>query len=150
MELKRKVIIVFFLLFLFSASSAFLAWYGSNRAHVVVEWTTASELNTAGFNIFRGLAADDEMAQLNTRLISPSPDALSGGNYRFEDRSAIPGQTYIYYVEEVESSGATSRFGPIEIQANSGGKAEGLIAFIMAGLGLVGLVCWLVWSRRQE
>jgi hypothetical protein len=147
---KRKIIIIILFCFLLSGILAFFAWYGSSHAHVVVAWTTASELNTAGFYVYRGLASDENLTLLNAQLIPPSTDALSGGNYQYEDSSADAGQTYHYVVEEVDFSGSRSRFGPIEIQAKGGGKIEGLLAFVLAGFGLTGLVYWAVRNGRQE
>jgi hypothetical protein len=146
---QRKMWIAIILLFLFAGISAFLAWNGAGRAHVIVEWTTASELNTAGFNIYRGLSPEEYLSQLNAQLIPSSSDALSGGRYQYEDKSAVPNLTYYYYIEEVDLSGVPSRFGPIKIQAKGAGKAEGWLAVILTGFGLAGLAWWVVWARRK-
>ena len=46
---------------------------------VTVEWSTASELNTAGFNVLRSDTPAGPFARLNREIIPASPDPLVGG-----------------------------------------------------------------------
>ena len=41
------------------------AWTVRTAATVIVEWTTASELNTAGFNLYRRDSPDGPFTRLN-------------------------------------------------------------------------------------
>jgi peptidase C25-like protein len=70
-----------------------------------VEWMTASEAGTAGFNVYR--ANGD---RVNARLI-PASLKPQGGKYQLVDPvNSDPGA--LYYVEEVNASGEARRFGP--------------------------------------
>lgn len=96
-------------------------WKTSHQALVKVEWTTASELNTAGFNLYRGERAGGPFERVNKQLIPASPDPLSGGEYAYLDQQVIPGVTYYYELEEVNLDGGKERFGPVVVEARSGG-----------------------------
>jgi hypothetical protein len=104
------------------------------RASVVVEWTTANEVNTAGFNVYRADAPDGPFTQVNSSLIPASADPLTGGQYRFEDTSVQAGRTYYYQLEDVEYSGATSHHGPIR------STAPGLSPAITVGLAALAVL----------
>ncbi|MBI4790624.1 MAG: hypothetical protein HY782_26645, partial [Chloroflexi bacterium] len=86
-------------------------------AGITVQWTTASEVNTAGFNLYRGERKEGPFTKINPQLIPASNDSLVGGKYRFQDANVTPGQTYYYQLEDVETGGATTRHGPIVITA---------------------------------
>ncbi len=47
-------------------------------------------------------------------------NAAQGGAYRFVDKSAFPGQTLTYRLEELERDGKTRKYGPFKISAGSG------------------------------
>jgi hypothetical protein len=119
------------------------------KADVVVEWTTANEVNTAGFNLYRSESPDGPYAQVNSNLIPASSDPLAGGQYQYRDDSVQPGRTYYYQLEDVEYNGATTRHGPIQVTA-SGANAT-LILGLAAGAGLAGLgaATWLARRRAQ-
>jgi hypothetical protein len=111
---------------------------------LLVEWSTASELDIAGFNVLRAENADGPFTQINEGLIPPAGDSLQGGTYRFEDQGVQGGQTYYYQLQEVELSGATAIHGPIEVFATRGG----LIEAILAGLLIVGSILVLTNKIR--
>ncbi|GAB4581996.1 MAG: hypothetical protein Fur0022_47480 [Anaerolineales bacterium] len=105
---------------------------------LLVEWSTASELDIAGFNVLRAEHPEGPFLQVNTTLIPPAGDALQGGEYRFEDQNVQGGQTYFYQLQEVELSGATAVHGPIEVQARRGGVLEAVLAgFLILGSVLI-------------
>ncbi len=113
----------------------YLAVRGMNKAVVLVEWSTASELNTAGFNLYRAENPEGPYTQINTNLFPASPDPLTGGAYQYEDRQTRPGVIYYYQLEGVDYNGNRSRFGPIEVKAANAGIVEVILsaAFVLAG-----------------
>jgi hypothetical protein len=129
------------------------AWTVRTAATVIVEWTTASELNTAGFNLYRRDSPDGPFTRLNEHLIPASPDPLIGGSYAFTDTNVVAGRTYYYQLEDVETSGATTRHGPIAAKAEGGGQitllALALLAGAAIGLGIMGLSSFRRQSARS-
>ncbi|MDD5467595.1 MAG: hypothetical protein PHS96_07295 [Anaerolineales bacterium] len=128
-----------------------LAWARSGEATVEVEWQTASELNTLGFNLYRGEEPDGPFEKVNPSLITASNDAILGGEYSYTDRLDRPGARVYYQLEEVEIGGATTRHGPIEGVAQSANRHLLLLAAGLAVLGGLGLaLTWPPATLRRE
>ncbi|MCU0488127.1 MAG: hypothetical protein MUE67_04140 [Anaerolineales bacterium] len=132
-------------LFVLSALMFWVTWIEQSQAEVIVKWETASELETAGFNVYRGLSPDVISQRLNANLILPAVDPLQGGVYEYRDPQVEPGRTYYYQIEEVEIGGQTNQYGPIEVHATGGG----LIALAAAVCLAFGGVTCLVAGRRK-
>jgi hypothetical protein len=116
-------------------------------ARIVVQWTTATEINTAGFNVYRSERAEGPYTKLNAQLI-PASDALTGGKYQYEDTTVVAGKTYYYQLEDVEYGGATARHGPIVITASGGwGQAEWWMGI---GVGALVVSALLLVARRAR
>jgi hypothetical protein len=81
---------------------------------VQVTWETVSELNNAGFNLYRSLAADGERTLLAT-VPSAAPGSTAGAAYSWRDPDVVAGQTYWYLLEDMDLSGATSLHGPVSV-----------------------------------
>lgn len=92
---------------------------GCARQGATITWETASEVDTAGFNLYRSESPDGPWVKINDAIIPPSEDPVRGGRYEFKDAGAEPGKTYYYQLEEVELSGKTTRFPPIEMRTES-------------------------------
>ncbi len=79
---------------------------------IVLEWQTASETDTAGFNVFRKAAVETEFEKLNSVLIPAAGSPTEGAAYSFTD--VPPGmRNWQYQLEEVEITGRTKRYGPV-------------------------------------
>ena len=128
---------------------------------VRVGWETTSEINNAGFNLYRAESASGAQVKLNADLIpSQAPGSSQGALYEYLDANVASGQTYWYWLESVDISGATTLNGPVsvdvsaptavaltDLQADSSTAAQmpWLVAAVaVAGLGL------LVGSRRRR
>ena len=120
----------------------------STSTRVVLDWTTASEVNTAGFNLYRSENKDGPFTKVNDQLIPASVDPVAGGKYKYEDSNVVAGQTYYYQLEDVEYSGVTTRHGPIVATASSD-SAEWLVLTLVA-IGILGLVTvfFIRWQRK--
>ena len=121
-------------------------------AAVIVEWTTESEVNLAGFNVYRSESPDGPYVKLNDTLIPAAPDPIAGGSYSYTDATAERGVTYYYQLEDVELDGKATMHGPIV--AVGGGavvsplvQASGLLALL--GAVLVGVAVFVVRGRRR-
>ena len=134
------------LLLLFGVVIAYIAWVTSQNTTVIVEWSTSSELDTAGFNLYRRQLGSDQETLVNDTLIPASPDPLIGADYEYEDSNVQSGQEYNYYLEEVEFNGTTTRYGPIAVKAQNSGK----FAFIFSGIFIIlgGFGLWSALFRK--
>jgi hypothetical protein len=78
---------------------------------VLLEWRTASEAGTAGFQVQRWDAGARRWTRVNPELLAGT-QAPQGGVYRFVDEGASPGETRLYRLEEVEVDGRVRVHGP--------------------------------------
>ena len=103
---------------------------------IVIQWSTASEVDSAGFFIFRGENPDGPFeVQINRELIPASGQVVSGSDYQITDKDVIPEKTYYYQLQEVQLNGEVETFGPIETSTKRQGLIEIGIA-IFLGLSI--------------
>jgi hypothetical protein len=80
---------------------------------VTLQWSTASEIDNAGFNIYRAETEDGEYVKINKTLISAQGAPTQGASYRFVDRGLKNKKTYYYKLEDMDLSGSSTMHGPI-------------------------------------
>ena len=105
---------------------------------MLVSWETVSEVGNAGFNLYRAASQDGERTLLIS-VPSQAPGSTSGASYRYEDAAVVAGQTYWYWLEDIDLSGATALHGPVSVvfQAPTAVTLSGLTANgAAAGLAL--------------
>jgi hypothetical protein len=117
----------------------------------VIRWETASEVNTAGFHLYRGPTATGPWERVNATLIPSAADGVTGGRYTFRDTTADPTVTYYYQLEEVELDGTTHRY---EAVISPGDERRGSWGLWLAALvAAVGLGWWsgsrVSWRRQR-
>ena len=115
---------------------------------VTVRWSTASELNTAGFNVLRGDTSDGPFTRVNPELIPAANDPLVGGSYIFTDTGVSFSQTYYYRIEEVEFGGSTSLQPDLGTATPEGIPPWLTVAGIVFALVLIAALVWLERPRR--
>ena len=71
----------------------------------VISWTTESELNNSGFNIFRSTSRTKNFHHINAKLIQGAGTTGQRNTYQFIDKTAKPDVPYYYRLEEVDLSG---------------------------------------------
>ncbi|MCB9131715.1 MAG: hypothetical protein H6647_12395 [Anaerolineales bacterium] len=82
--------------------------------HVSVNWETVSELNNGGFNLYRS-TTPDAVGNLLTYVPSQGPGSAQGYVYNYDDADVRAGQTYWYWLEDIDFSGATTQHGPVSV-----------------------------------
>lgn len=87
------------------------------RDSLTVTWTTESELDIIGFNLYRATSEDGPFEKVNERMIPPAVDPFLGGEHSFVDEEVEGGATYYYMLESVGRTGGATREGPIAITA---------------------------------
>ena len=79
---------------------------------VILTWTTASEIENLGFNIYRKLL-DEEYSLLAGFLNDPALKGFGSTSerhtYHYTDKSAQPGATYAYLLSDVNYAGLEKR-----------------------------------------
>jgi CSLREA domain-containing protein len=131
--------------------------------HVLVTWETVSELENAGFNLYGTATADrPTAADLLAFVPSLGPGSTQGFAYSHQDYAVTAGQTYWYWLEDVDLNGATTLHGPVSVvfvaptavtlsglAASSPTPLAGpwwLVAVMAAALAAAAAV---VWRRRK-
>ena len=81
------------------------------RTQVEITWETATELQTAGFNLYRSTSPDGDFIHLNPGQLIPSEgNSTSGASYTFIDEDVEAGTTYYYLLEEIELDSTANRY----------------------------------------
>jgi uncharacterized repeat protein (TIGR01451 family) len=85
---------------------------GADGAQTTVRWSTALELNTLGFNVWRSTGATRaDAVKVNASLIAAK--GASGGRYEVVDSAAGA----YYWLEERELNGTVNWYGPVALGA---------------------------------
>ncbi len=101
---------------------------------VLLEWTTASELGTAAFELFRKGPGDARFVKITDDPIPGLVTAPQGGTYRFVDPTAAPGDTYAYRLVELEVWGSAREAGEFIVWIDPDGAVASASADELAAL----------------
>ncbi len=80
---------------------------------VTISWETASEIDNAGFNVYRAEAGSDNYEKINNSLIAAEGCATEGASYQIVDQDVQNRKTYSYILEDVDLSGIATPHGPV-------------------------------------
>ena len=84
---------------------------------VTLNWTTETEPNNAGFNIYRSTNESSNYVKINQALIPAQGSATTGGSYSFYDE---PGRgTFYYKLQDIDLQGRNSFHGPVSAALTS-------------------------------
>lgn len=84
---------------------------------VTQTWETATEVDSAGFNLYRSRRKNGVYKKINNALIPAKGDVVSGASYRFVDKPCKG--TFYYKLEEVDSNGISTMHGPEKVRVRS-------------------------------
>ena len=85
----------------------------ASNGRVKLEWVTESEIENAGFNIWRAEAEDGEYVKLNDEIIPAKGSATKGAKYVFTDNIAKNRMTYFYKLQDIDVYGTSTFHGPV-------------------------------------
>ncbi|MCX5903378.1 MAG: choice-of-anchor E domain-containing protein [Proteobacteria bacterium] len=92
--------------------SSFTATAQAGR--VTLEWTTASEIDNAGFNIYRAESENGEYVQINESMIPAQGSSTQGASYQIVDEGLQNRKTYYYKLEDIDLNGTATMHGPVK------------------------------------
>ncbi len=117
---------------------------------VVIQWSTETEFETAGFNIYRGESPQGEFKQVNVQLIPAKADAASGATYTWEDKTAAAGRTYYYKLEDVEYSNSRTLHEPFPHQSAEISTLKLIVALSALIFGVALVIYGKIELRRRR
>lgn len=78
-----------------------------------LRWTTASEVDNFGFDIYRGDHEEGPFERLTASPIAGAGTTDLTTEYSWEDHDIDPRRVYYYYVESISLQGVREQFTPI-------------------------------------
>jgi hypothetical protein len=95
-----------------------------------IRWTTASEVDNYGFDVYRGDSASGPFQRLTAQPIPGAGTSDTPSRYEYVDDAIEPGREYYYYVESIGAGGDRSRFTPVRRAPPKPGPApaEGVVS----------------------
>lgn len=96
------------------AAITLLSFTAEARAgHIAVAWETGTEIDNAGFNLYRATTEAGPYTRLNEALIPAAGDAISGGSYDYLDTAVVKANTYFYKLEDLDIHSFSTFHGPV-------------------------------------
>ncbi|MCC7239254.1 MAG: SBBP repeat-containing protein [Candidatus Brocadia sp.] len=82
---------------------------------VTLTWETATEVDNAGFNLYRSRKKDGDYKKINDTLIPAMGNATTGAKYSYTDTPPAKG-TYYYKLEDVDYNGISTMHGQEKVK----------------------------------
>ena len=80
---------------------------------IILTWNTESEINNAGFNLYRAESENGNYTKINASLIPAKGSSTQGASYEFTDTNVQNRKTYYYKLEDIDLRGIAKFYGPI-------------------------------------
>jgi len=74
----------------------------------IIKWTTESETDNFGFNIYRSTKKDGEYKKINSTIIPGNGTTSVSHSYSFTDKNIKKGKKYFYYLKDIANDGTTA------------------------------------------
>jgi hypothetical protein len=81
---------------------------------IILRWTTETEVDNAGFNIYRAASEDGTYTKINASLIPVQGSPTQGASYEFTDADVKNRKMYYYKLEDIDLNGKTTMHGPVK------------------------------------
>ncbi len=78
-----------------------------------LKWSTASEVDNFGYDVYRGDSEEGPFERLNPDPVPGAGTTDEPTYYRFVDDTIDPYKTYFYYIESISMGGVRERFTPV-------------------------------------
>ncbi len=87
---------------------------------IIVAWTTQSEKDNWGFNIYKSPGKNSSFEKINPFLIKGAGQSTTKTDYSYIDFAVKPLQVYYYKLESVNINGTITRYGPKNVYVTGG------------------------------
>lgn len=91
---------------------------------VVIQWTTESEVDNAGFNILRSQTRTGEFKVINAQLIPGAGTTSERNTYTWTDTTAKPNLVYYYQIEDVSFGGERQTLATVRLRGLVSAKGK--------------------------
>ncbi|MDD2522142.1 MAG: hypothetical protein PHW11_04920 [Anaerolineaceae bacterium] len=96
----------------------FAADYDLLSEQVNLRWETAHQYDMQGFNVLRQAPGEEARVQVNQGMIPvEQPGSGDPAVFEYVDTDVEFGIQYSYWIEVIETTGLTSQFGPVKLDA---------------------------------
>lgn len=91
---------------------------------IVIQWTTQSEVDNAGFNILRSQTKTGEFKVVNAQLIPGAGTKAESTTYTWTDATAKPNVVYYYQIEDVSFAGERQTLATVRLRGFISAKGK--------------------------
>ena len=91
---------------------------------VVLKWTTESEVDNAGFYIYRSATKDGEFKVVNPTMIQGAGTTGERNAYTWTDTTAKPNTVYYYQIEDVSHAGVRKQLATVRLRGLVSAKGK--------------------------
>ena len=91
---------------------------------VVINWTTESEMDNAGFNILRSQTRTGEFKVISAQLIPGAGTTAERNTYTWTDTTAKPNVVYYYQIEDVSFNGERQTLATVRLRGLISAKGK--------------------------
>ena len=91
---------------------------------VVIQWTTESEMDNAGFNILRSQTRTGEFKVINAQMIPGAGTTAERNTYTWTDTTAKPNVVYYYQIEDVSFDGERQALATVRLRGLVSAKGK--------------------------
>jgi hypothetical protein len=92
--------------------SSFTATPGDGN--VILEWSTETEIDNMGFNLYRSEKKHTGYEKINDALIEAKGSDIQGASYQFIDTPLKNRKVYYYKLEDIDINGTITEHGPVK------------------------------------
>jgi hypothetical protein len=104
--------------------SRFTAYYDAPKFQVALKWSTQSEINNLGFDVYRSESLDGPFVKVSQTYIPGAGTDGTPHSYRFIDENVEVGKTYYYYLEDISYNGVRGHSHVIRVKVDPTGKLK--------------------------
>jgi hypothetical protein len=103
-------------------------------SEVMIRWTTETEVDHVGWDIYRSEKKDGHFVKINEKLIKGAGDSGMPRDYQYVDKTAIAGRQYYYYLKDFDIFGKADKSDIIGISKGKSPSPENPISTTWGGI----------------